>query len=60
VAKFYTSSTTTTTKKPSAKGTKDYFLGEKKAPKSPYFERKKSLKLPYLDDIFLLWVTKTN
>jgi hypothetical protein len=54
VAKFYTSATTTTTKKTQCKGYKGFFWGgKKKAPKSPYFERKKSLKLSYLDDIFI-------
>jgi hypothetical protein len=54
VAKFYTSATTTTTTKNPVQRVQRLFLGEKKkAPKSPYFERKKSLKLSYLDDIFI-------
>jgi hypothetical protein len=47
VAKFYTSATTTT-KKANAKGTKEFFGGKKKAPKSPYFERKKRFEIAIL------------
>jgi hypothetical protein len=45
VAKFYTSATTTTTTKPQCKGYKGVFWGKKKAPKSPYFERKKRFEI---------------
>lgn len=44
VAKFYTSATTIT-KKTHWKGYKGFFWGKKKAPKSPYFERKKRFEI---------------